>query len=261
MDEAGVYCTILSARAERKSEDIVAFADEQVKRIVPAVRTKSGAYNKNHPKYYKKLRNQLNSGRFKAMAEILLYHARKGDKAPEVVVYPNDKRVQFALDKAIKNRWPFVIHIEFQSLGGRKRQRFMNEMEEMLKAHSEHPFALNHMGQLKVAEVRRLIKNHENIYFLTAHTNPFIIRHSNQPWVSIFKDETLAPEWKELLSQYPGTFIFALDNVWDRHWKEFYLDQIKYWRKAMADLLPDIAHAVAHGNAERLWGIKPKRAE
>ena len=112
-----------------------------------------------------------------------------------------------------------------------------------------------------MAEVRRLIKNHKNIYFLTAHTNPFIIRHSNQPWVNIFKGETLAPDWKELLSQYPGTFIFALDNVWDRHWKEFYLDQIKYWRKAMADLPPDIAHAVAHGNAERLWGIRPKRAE
>lgn len=55
--------------------------------------------------------------------------------------------------------------------------------------------------------------------------------------------------------QHPDRFIFALDNVWGTHWKEFYLDQMEYWRKAMNDLPHDVAHAVAHGNAERLWGI------
>jgi hypothetical protein len=34
---------------------------------------------------------------------------------------------------------------------------------------------------------------------------------------------------------------------------------MKYWRKAMADLPDDVAHAIAHGNAERLWRIKPKQ--
>ena len=258
MDEAGVYHTILAARSGRTPKEVVAFAEAHEGRIVPAVRTKGGAYRNDSPKYYKKMRNQLNSGQFRAVAEILLYHTQKGHRAPEVIVYPNDERVVFALGEAIEKGWPFVVHIEFQSLGRRQRQRFMAAMEEMLKAHPDHPFALNHMGQLDASEVRRLIETHKNIHFLTAHTNPFIIRHSNQPWVNIFDGKTLAPVWKELISQYPDRFIFALDNVWERHWREFYLDQMEYWRKAMADLPPNVAHAVAHGNAERLWKIPLK---
>ena len=132
----------------------------------------------------------------------------------------------------------------------------MTKMEKLLKTHSGHPFALNHMGQLDVMEVRRLIENHRNIHFLTAHTNPIVISHSNQPWVNMFNGAKIAPEWKELLLEYSDRFVFALDNVWRRHGEEFYPLQMQYGRKAIADLPPDVAHAVAHGNAERLWKIK-----
>ncbi len=260
MDETNVYCTILSARSKRSSDEIASFAAEHPDRIIPAVRTKSGAYNKNHPKYYKKMAKQLKTGHFKAMAEVLIYHAQKGDKAPEVVVFPNDERVVFALNEAITKGWPFVIHMEFQSLKGSKRQQFMAAMEKMLKTHPNQPFALNHLGQLEVSKVRRLINTHPNIHFLTSHANPGIIKHSRQPWVNMFAGKTLAPEWKKLVIQHPDRFIFALDNVWQRHWDDFYQDQMDYWRQAMADLPSNVAHAVSHGNAERLWNIPPKLA-
>ncbi len=258
MDAAGVYRTILAARSRRQPAEIAAFSQKHSKRIVPAIRTKSVAYKKNHPKYYKKMRNQIDSGQFKAMAEILLYHAQKGDKAPEVVVYPDDQRVLFALNASIAKGWPFVVHIEFQSLRGKEKKRFMVSMEQMLKDHPTHPFALNHMGQLDAAEAGRLIKNYKNIYFLTAHTNPVIISHSNQPWVNMFDGATLAPEWRKLVLQHRDRFIFALDNVWAKHWKEFYLDQMRFWRIVMAGLPTDVAQMWAHGNAERLWKIPPK---
>lgn len=257
MDDGGVYRTILAARAGRKSEEIASFAKTYPNRIVPAVRTKSGAYNKNSPKYYKKLHKQIDNGPFHAMAEVLMYHAQKGSKAPEVVVYPDDQRVPAALQVAIERAWPFVIHIEFQSLRGAKRQKFMAEMEALLSAHSDHPFALNHMGQLNAGEVHRLIEDHLNIYFLTAHTTPVIIQNSSEPWVNMFQGATLAKEWKNLLLHYPDRFIFALDNVWETHWNEFYLEQMECWRKALVDLPPDVAQAIAHGNAERLWKIPP----
>lgn len=261
MDESGVYRTVLAARARRTSEEVAAFAEAHADRILPAVRTKSGAYNKNAPKYFKELRRQVDSKRFKAMAEVLMYHAQKGNKAPEVVVYPDDPRAQAALNAAIDSGWPFVIHIEFQSLAAGRRQEFMSAMEAMLKAHRDHPFALNHMGQLDAAEVRRLIGNHQNLHFLMAHANPVIAKQSREPWTNMFDGERLAPEWRALLVQHPDRFVFALDNVWARHWKEFYRDQVAYWRTAMADLPPAVAHAVAHGNAERLWRIPPKVAQ
>jgi predicted TIM-barrel fold metal-dependent hydrolase len=261
MDAGGVYRTLLAARSGRTPEEIAAFAKANPERIVPSVRTKSGAFTRNPPKYYKKLRRQLKSGDFQAMAEVLMYHAQKGSKADEVSVYPDDARVQAALDGAIANGWPFVIHIEFASLGGSQKEEFMARMEAMLAAHPDQPFALNHMGQLPPADVRRLIEAHPNLHFLTAHTNPVITRESNQPWVNMFDGDTLANEWRELVLQHPDRFVFALDNVWARHWENYYLEQMAFWHKALAALPPDVAHAVAHGNAERLWQLPPRSGQ
>ncbi|MDH3451057.1 MAG: hypothetical protein OEN20_01460 [Gammaproteobacteria bacterium] len=82
MDAAGVSSTLLSSRGKRKAREILTLAKDRPRRIVAAVRTKSGAYLKNKPKYYSTLERQVGSGEFSAMAEVLLYHARKGDKAP-----------------------------------------------------------------------------------------------------------------------------------------------------------------------------------
>ncbi len=261
MNEFNVYRTILTARSKRQPGEIADLAERYPQRIVPAVRTKSGAYNKDSPKYYKKMKKQLNSGRFEAMAEILLYHAQKGDKAPEVVVYPDDARVEFALQAAIEHDWPFVIHIEFASLRGEQRQRFIRGMKQLLKVNPEHPIVLNHLGQLRVAELAPLLQQYPNLHVLTAHTTPVIIRNSRQPWTNMFDGKRLTPEWKALVIQYSKQFMFALDNVWSRHWRDFYPEQMAYWQSALADLPGDVAHAVAHGNAERLWQLAPKPEE
>ena len=125
MDAAGVYRTILSARAGRRPGEIVDLADRFPQRIVPSVRTKSSALNKNPAKWRNFIQAQVHNGRFGAMAEMLLYHARKGNKAPEVRVYPDDDRVSFALAAAVQRGWPFVVHIEFASLPPPERERFM----------------------------------------------------------------------------------------------------------------------------------------
>lgn len=261
MDEAGVHRTILAARSGRRPEEIVAFSRIHPARIVPAVRTKSEAYQENSPRYYKMMRKQLGGGTFRAMAEVLLYHARKGGKAPEVVVYPDDARARFALNAAIENRWPFVLHIEFAAIDDSARHRFMSAMKTMLDANRKHPFALNQMGQLDAAQVRALIDEHENLYFLSSHANPAIIEQANQPWQDMFDGETLSAQWKALMVEHPDRIVFALDNVWARHWKHLYAKQMDYWRRAVADLPTDVAHAFAHGNAERLWRLPPKHED
>lgn len=258
MDQAGIYRTILAARGKRRPREIADFADRYPKRIVPAVRTKGRDYRKNNKQFYRKLQRQVDSGRFNAMAEVLLYHAQKGNVAPEVVVEPDDPRVHAALDAAVANAWPFVVHIEFAALSSRKRKKFMQGLGNMMMAHPQHPFLLIHMGQLGVADVRRLIEIHKNIYFLTSHANPVTAQRAKQPWVNLFEGDTLAPQWKELLIQYPQRFVFALDNVFALHWHEESPRVMDYWKMAMAGLPKDVAQAVAHGNAERLWGLPSK---
>lgn len=259
MDAAGVYRTILAARSGRKPGEVADFATQHPQRIVPSVRTKSGAFDKNPAHWKKYVQAQVNSGRFRAMAEMLLYHAQKGNKAPEVRAYPEDDRVKFALAAAAQHNWPFVVHIEFASLSQPERERFMNGFEALLREHPTFPILLNHMGQLQPPEAARLLKTHANFHLLTAHTTPVIARESREPWTRMFERDHLIPAWKELILTHPDRFVFALDNVWYRHWDAFYLEQVKQWRQALAELPPDVAHAVAHGNAERLWHLAARQ--
>ena len=257
MDEHGVRKTILSARSGRTPDEIAAFARDSGDRIIPAIRTKSGAYSRNPSQHYKKLDAQHASGQFAAMAEVLLFHAQKGDKAEQVDILADDPRVQYALAIARQESWPFVIHIEFASLTGQRRTAHMKAMEEMLRENPGHPFVLDHMGQLNSDEVARLIERHPNLYFLTAHTNPYVIERSQEPWTNMFSGKVLAPQWKALVVKHPDRFVLALDNVWARHWQDYYAGQMDYWHSATADLPAPVAHALAHGNAERLWRIAP----
>lgn len=260
MDRAGVRRTLLSARGHLQSDAIVKFSQQHPGRITASVRTKGGAYRDNSEKYYKALKRSVESGKFGAIAELLLYHAQKGDKAPEIVVYPDDKRVQTALTYAKKEGWPLVVHIEFASLSGKQKARYMEQLEAMLAQNPDHPFVLIHMGQLRSGEVQRLMASHNNVYFMTSHTNPVAIRESRQPWTPMFKGDVLAPEWKKLVIQYPDRFVLAFDNVWPNHWGDYYLQEARYWKTALADLPREVARAVAHENAERLWNLPRSQA-
>jgi predicted TIM-barrel fold metal-dependent hydrolase len=261
MDTAGVSKTIHSTRGKVSPDRLLAFAEKHRGRIIPAVRTKGAIYDDDSPKYYKKLNKQLTMDGFGAMAEVIMWHARKGDKAPEVIVPPDDRRVAAALDGALKHGWPFIAHIEFAA-SGRDRTVFMEKFEALLKKHPDHPFVLIHMGQLEIKDVSRLVAVYPNIYFIAAHSNPISTGESKQPWVNmftgnIFTGYRLDPAWRELIISNPDRFILGFDNVFPEHWGSFYLQQVTLWKKALEDLPHEVARKLAHKNAERLWGLAP----
>jgi len=256
MDGAGITRTILSARGRRDAEDIAGLAESHPDRITAAVRTKSRHYFENNGKYYKKLADQLNDGRFGAMAELLLYHAQKGDMAPEVKLFPGDAQVQAALNAARERGWPVIIHIEFAALSSGARKRYWAALKELLDDNPNYPVALIHMGQLYADDVRASLARHPNLYYLTSHSNPIATGRSRQPWINMFDKNDLAKEWVEVMISYPDHFIFAVDNVWDGQWRNGYREQVDLWRRALGKLPSQVAHAVAHGNAEKLWKLK-----
>lgn len=255
MMEAGISKSILSSRRHRSAFDMADWAEQLPDKIVASVRVKGKPYSKQSPKYYKKIKKQVRSGRFHAMSEVLLYHARKGNHAGEVIAYPDDPRVAAALEAARSQGWPLVIHIEFASLSGGMREEFYNKMQALLKANPAQPFALNHMGQLNPEAVADLLAQHHNLHFIAAHSNPIAVKRSNQPWVNMFEGRQLAPAWQSLMIKHPDRFIFALDNVWADQWRNAYKEQVDLWRNALQQLPAEVAHAVAHGNAERLWKL------
>jgi len=255
MDEAGVRHTILSARNDRPPEDVANLAAQHPKRITAAVRSKGKAFNNNSPKFKKQLNMQLQNPLFKALGESILYHAKKGNKAPQIIVAADSPQNQLLLDAALKRGWPFIAHYEFSAAGWDK-DKYRADFEAMVSAHPEHPFVLIHMGQLAPDEALRLIDRHANVYFLMSHSNPVTIaENSGQPWVNLFAGNDLAPNWTALITAHSDRFILAFDNVWPEHWGRFYVEQAEVWRAALMKLPPDVAHALAHGNAERLWKL------
>lgn len=261
LDRAGVSRVILASRSKRHWRDIAQLAARHPDRVTASVRTKGRRFVENHAKFYKLLKKQLGTPQFAAMAEVILWHAQKGHKAAEVIVHPADPQAQAALEATLKRGWPFVPHIEFAAAReAGDYDRFMKALKAMLDAHPDHPFALTHMAQLSAAEAGALLAAHRNIHFIMSHANPVVVSKSKQPWVDLFDGGAeLSPQWRALVLRYPDRFIVGFDNVWAEHWGSFFTDQVALWRKAFANLPHDVAHAIAHKNAERLWRLPPAK--
>jgi len=255
MDQAGVARTILSSGMTSTigivtPEELVSFASKNPVRIIPAVRTKV----KNGEDWYKILEKQMNMDGFGAMAEVLMYHV----PLKLIEVHLDDERVQTALKYALDKEWPFIIHIEFASAGS-QRDVFMTELKTLLAQYPEHPFVLIHMGQLDNAAVQQLIEAYDNIYFITSASVPPPIAKVDHPWTNMFDGRNLSADWKQLMIQHPDRFILGFDMVLTDIdiWGRLYLYTVDIWQEAIKELPVEVAHALAHGNAERLWHLPP----
>lgn len=246
---AGVSRIVLSARGRVAPKDVLDLAARHPGCFVAAVRTKGRA----------EIGGQMALAGFGAMGEILLVHAPKGRRAPEVNVPADAPQVKEAIRAAIGKGWPVVLHYELRwlaaSRGADARARRLAELAALLERHRGHPFALIHMAQLDAADAAALLDAHRNLVFLTSHANPLVTRESRQPWTNMFAGEALAEEWRALLERHADRFVLALDNVWPEHWSGRYAEQVALWRAALGQLPREVAHAVAHGNAERLWKL------
>lgn len=256
---AGVTQVLLSARGRVTTAQVLDLTSTHPACIVPSVRTKGRAFDENRPGYYTLLDEQFKEPAFKAMSEIILVHAPKGKLAPEVNVAANTPQVKEAIQRAIAKGWPVVLHYEFRWLtsayGTSARAKRMTELKSLVSQHPQQLFALIHMAQLDASDAADLLAAHANLMFLTSHANTLAVNESRQPWTNMFADGELAPEWRALVLRHPDRFVLAFDNVWPEHWSEKYVQQVELWRNALGKLPVEVAHAVAHSNAERLWKL------
>jgi hypothetical protein len=182
-----------------------------------------------------------------------------GEEVPEVNLSIDAPQVQAVLQMALKRNWPFIVHYEFRSLRKADYAARMTELKRLLRAYPDLPVVLIHMGQLYAGEAAALIAEFSNIYFMTSHANPvFDSVGGGLEWTKLFSGRVIAPAWKALFITHPDRFILAFDNVLGRHWEPgFYLAQANLWQDALRDLPREVAHMVAHKNAERLWRLPP----
>jgi len=287
MDRGGVARTILSNRSGLSPAGLVAMAAERPDRITASMEVKSQRYFiTGEPEFYRRLQAMGREPRYGAISEVLLWHERKGgtggnrhgrggdgqgkargggdgagggEAVPEVDLPLGAPQVQAVLQMALRRGFPFVVHYEFRSLDKAGYARRMAELKGLLRAHPAHPVVLIHMGQLYASEAAALIAEFPNIYFMTSHANPvFEAVGGGLGWTRLFEGRKLAPAWKKLFVADPDRFVMAFDNVLARHWEPgYYTAQANLWQDGLRDLPRDVANAVAHGNAIRLWNLPP----
>lgn len=259
MDRAGIRHAILSFRGSARLRDVVALARAHPGRITLAIKIKGRHWGRGSNRFYQITARQMQSGRMGAIGEALLYHAAKGRKAPEFTVSTQDDQFRHVLGLARQGGWPLIFHIEFRAAP--LPARLMKMLEALLRDNRGMAFPLIHMAQLEAPEVARLIDAHPNVYFMTSHANTVTVRTSRQPWINMFAGDKLKPVWRDLLIRHAERFILSFDNVWPEHWGSYYLEQAALWRRALATLPREVAHKVAHQNAERLWNLSPVGAK
>jgi predicted TIM-barrel fold metal-dependent hydrolase len=263
MDEAGIAHAILSSlHGASRAGDIVDAARRHPGRITPSIGLKAGRYRDGDPAAIERVRKMASGPSFGALSEVMVLHeakGRDGKAAPEIIVAFDSPSVRAAVAIARERRWPLVVHIEFGFAYAQNQfDRYMQGLERLAAENRDLAVALTHMGQLNAANAERLIQAHPNLHFLTSHANTVWLGSRNSgsaAWINLFDGDVLAPEWRALIQRHPDRFVLAFDAVYDQDWGPSYVSQVRLWKAAFKTLPADVARAVAHGNAERLWRL------
>ncbi len=259
MDQVGVKTTLLSLSAQARGSlpiEVVKAANQYPGRFIPAIDSKAV----NATVSMRRVEAQIASGKYQAVGEVLIFHEAKPAAHAERFTYRFDTPfIAKTLDYAFANHWPAIVHIEFTAMTGTEKPIYQNVLETELNAHPDNAFALNNLGQLTPDLAGTLLARHKNLYLLTSTTTPDAIGRTQYGWTDMFQGSVLSPAWKQLVEQYPDRFLLAFDNVTAKRWEQSYVPDVRIWRQALGDLPPDVARAMAHGNAEHLWHLTPSR--
>ena len=190
------------------------------------------------------------------------------------------KKIVQAIEFISKKEVPIILHVELNDFE-EQSSLTISSLKKILERYPNRNFVLIHMGQASAAEARDLIEQHKNIFFMMSQADAFPVigirrlkkrgQKAQFGWINMFTDPpkeigrgwifeyienfTWRPKWKALVSDHPSRFMFATENIWERHWNRRYGVQLQLWRKAFSLLPPEAAIQVACKNAVSLWKL------
>lgn len=272
IERAGVSRVLLSARMEESVESrALGLARVRPDLISVLVASKWDRYQRADqfvPSFVQRAKNPA----FAGMAEMLVTHAPHDQpqlKFAGLQIPLDAPQIKAGIRVARQHGWPLILHLEFVDMGDDAAQQYLAALEKLLRENRDLPVGLIHMGQLNQPKVAALLAAHENLFLLTSHADNITAIATRRTiergmkvqtgWINMFAGRALRPEWKELMFRYPDRFVLAFDNVFPNSWSEQYTRRVAAWRDALSDLPPEVAHKIAHGNAERLWKLPPAR--
>jgi len=119
-------------------------------------------------------------------------------------------------------------------------------------------FIWPHAGFASADQVQTVLSSHANVMITLSKKESAQLALSSQEKTEKLGGALLdgcgelLPEWRALLEEYPDRFMFATDAHKDFRWAK-YAEIVNRWRLILGQLPKPVAHALAWGNAERIY--------
>ena len=201
--------------------------------------------------------------------EIIVQHAphnHKKLKYEGINLDLSSKRIKGAIDIVLGDKKPVILHVELNDYENDSK-KILKQLIDLANKNPDDNFLLMHMAQIEFDEAVLIIKQTNNVHFITSHANNETFKkmkkreigHSQSGWINIFdKDNNFKKNWMEIMNNNPRRFVLALDNVWDGHWLKGYATRVYIWRKALSSLDKQSALLIACENANSYFNLDIK---
>ena len=212
------------------------------------------------------IKNKIN---YVGFGEIIVQHAPHDHeklKYEGINLDLNSYRIKKAIDIILEDEAPIILHVELNDYE-EDSKKILSQLVEIGKKYPNKNFLLMHMAQIEIEEAEIILKETKNVHFITSHSDPYRAKNEKRKrlgkaqtgWITLFnKKNNLKKKWKNLMNENPNRFVFALDNVFDHHWKKKYKERVYFWRKALASLNKNTSSLIACGNANVYFNLKLK---
>ncbi len=271
INKAGVQRIALFGREKLGSStsggerDVMALAARLPERVIPGAPkffADSSAYESD---ILRKLGQYLTPERKRAfVGELLIVHGDKSHGSSTAAGERTMDTTAPAFTELLRNanalQMPFMLHWEVYD--------WSRDWPRMSALYAQWPqlvFIWPHAGFGSAAQVREVIEKHPNVMMTLSKTE------QGQDALSAEKSEQIGPplidacgridaEWNRLLLDHPERFLFATDAHKDFRWNR-YERIVHRWRNILKQLPGPIARQIAHGNAMRVYHLKPDASE
>ncbi len=280
MDAAGVKSMVLMARYYRGAKDAGNGRDEQALefarrfpgRFIPFVAGQRGDLGSRNrhvwegatqigDNFLQQAEKKLQAGGYFGLGEFILKHyayTNFGVQGGNDVDLPvNSYLMHRIAEVAVRYGLPVLIHLEAEP-------DKVTAMAQLLETKRGAKFIwAHHCGRSGAQQIREFLTRYPNLMCdlggMAATRQGGYGRYwpKQTPWMHVIEDGSgkLLPEVKLLFEEFPGRFLLGTDAAHTPA-LDFYVERIDRFRELLSQLRPATAENLAHGNAQRLFGLK-----
>jgi predicted TIM-barrel fold metal-dependent hydrolase len=181
----------------------------------------------------------LADGQARALGEVHVRQvSRQIDRSPDAPAFLK------ILEVAARRKVPVVIHQELDD-------KAAAALEKALAGVPGATIVLAHGGGTTPARLAALLGRHANL-----RVDLSGMHFQRTPHLAT-ETGPLDPAWKALIEKMPDRFLMGIDVWAPRLFEPAMLDKLMRWtRRILGELRPEVAERVAHGNAAALFGVK-----